>query len=116
MDHDGPLLPLTLVDRLVRRVFLPASMGTGQPMLSVLALQRPELLTRHAELRVRLSVVTPFVHEVARATQRDHAIIEALHNSSLREDITKSNVTPSMVSWLASDEARFTECLGALAE
>jgi hypothetical protein len=50
LTDDARRLPIELVERLVTAVFRPEVTADAQPMLTVLALTRPELLTGHPEL------------------------------------------------------------------
>jgi len=66
LADDVNRLPVELVDRIVGSVFSPALVADTQPMLSILAITRPELLRRYPELATEWTNPA-FLYEVALA-------------------------------------------------
>ena len=96
-----------LVDRILTKMIMPHTRYL-HPRLSVLALRRPELLTRHPWLRQALPdrFSAAFVHEVALAMRdEDPAAVDpiitelrAMLSASDVGGLSSQSVTPSMVS------------------
>jgi hypothetical protein len=105
---DYSRLPEELTGRMISAVFRPSMVIDLQPLLSVLMLERPELLERHPALREKL-LETPFpvyTYEVALAARNQGAAALSEFITALAEQVKSGGnligyeVLPSMLNSL----------------